>query len=132
MKLQISRRTAWTLFIVLVLLLVAGTTMPSAVKVSIEGRMWQPLPWSKLAHYTLFTLIGLCPVYGAGSTAAWRILLVGLLLAVLTELMQTFVPGRQPHLRDVLVDMGGTSTALLLLRLLPRQDVRPETKKARS
>ncbi|MEJ5990746.1 VanZ family protein [Ramlibacter sp. PS3R-8] len=119
MKRQISKRTAWTVFIVLVLLLVAGTTMPNALKAEIEGRMWRELPWSALAHYTLFTLIGLCPVYGTGRTAMWRSIAVAGLLAVLTELLQSLVPGRHPQLRDVLIDLSGTATAMFLHKLMP-------------
>jgi hypothetical protein len=119
LQFRISRRTAWIIFIVLVLLLVAGTTMPNELKAEIEGRMWRELPWSALAHYTLFTLIGLCPVYGTGRAAAWRIIVVAVGLAALTELLQSLVPGRHPQLRDVLIDLGGTATALFLRKLLP-------------
>lgn len=121
MKLQLPTRTAWIIFIVLVLLLVAGTTMPAGLKAGIEDRMWHQLPWSKLAHYTLFAMIGLCPVYGTGRAAAWRIIVVAVGLAALTELLQSLVPGRHPQLRDVLLDLSGTATALLLRKLLPPQ-----------
>ena len=110
----LSTRTAWFFFIVLVALLIAGTTMPFAVKSGIESHMWRGVPWSALAHFTLFTLIGLCPVYGKGRAAVWRTILVGVGLAVLTELLQSLVPGRHPQLRDVCIDLGGTGFALLL------------------
>jgi hypothetical protein len=119
LQLRITRRTAWIIFIVLVLLLVAGTTMPSALKAGIEDHMWHQLPWSKLAHYTLFAMIGLCPVYGTDRAAAWRIIVVAVGLAALTELLQSLVPGRHPQLQDVLIDLGGTATALFLRKLLP-------------
>lgn len=103
------------------LLLVAGTTMPYELKANIEGRMWRKLPWSALAHFTLFTLIGLCPIYGTGRTAVWRTIGVAVFLAALTELLQSLVPGRHPQLSDVAVDLSGTATALLLYRMvLPR------------
>lgn len=119
MTLRLSTRTAWTLFIVLVLLLVAGTTMPSALMAGIQDRMWDQLPWAKLAHFTLFALIGLCPVYGTGPAAVWRIILVAVALAALTEMLQSLVPGRHPQVRDIVIDLSGTATALLLHRLLP-------------
>lgn len=115
----LTRRTAWIVFIVLVLLLIAGTTMPYELKAGIEGRMWRKVPWSALAHFTLFTMIGLCPVYGSGRSAVWRIVGVALGLAFLTELLQSLVPGRHPQLRDVAIDLSGTATALLLRKLLP-------------
>lgn len=104
--------------------------MPNDLKAKIEGRMWRDLPWSALAHYTLFTLIGLCPVYGTGRFAAWRMLSVAVVLAGLTELLQSLVPGRHPQVRDVLIDLAGTATALLLLKLLPIEST--EMEKARS
>jgi VanZ family protein len=111
---SLSTRTAWFIFILLVALLIAGTTMPSDLMNEIESQMWRKLPWAKLAHYTLFALIGMCPVYGTGRAAVWRTILVGVGLAVLTELLQSLVPGRHPQLRDVGIDLGGTGLALLL------------------
>jgi hypothetical protein len=116
--LSLSTRTAWFIFIVLVLLLIGGTTMPLAVKTGIERHMWHGVPWSALAHITLFTLIGMCPVYGEDGAAVWRTILVGVGLAVLTESLQSLVPGRNPQLRDVGIDLGGTLTALLLRKVL--------------
>jgi VanZ family protein len=118
-KPQLSRRTAWIIFVILVLLLLGGTTMPSGLKSEIEGHMWEDVPWGALAHYTLFALIALCPVYGTGRSAAWRIVLLAVVLAVATELLQSLVPGRHPQSRDVLIDLAGTATALFLRKLLP-------------
>ena len=39
-------------------------------------------------------------------------LIVGI-LAILDELHQMFIPGRGPHLRDVLIDLVGASAAVL-------------------
>ena len=119
MNLQISRRTAWTIFVVLVLLLLAGTTMPSEVKASLENRIWRKVPWGGLAHYTLFALIAMCPVYGGGTSGVWRAICVGVVLAALTESLQSLVPGRNPQFKDVAIDLGGTATALLLRKMLP-------------
>jgi VanZ family protein len=119
LKLQLSRRTAWIIFVILVLLLVAGTTMPNELKSEIEGHFWKDVPWAALAHYTLFTLIALCPVYGTGRSATWRIVLLAVVLAVATELLQSLVPGRHPQSRDLLIDLAGTATALLLRKMLP-------------
>ena len=116
-------RTAWVLFIVLVLLLVIGTTMPADVKNGIESHMWHVLPWSALAHFTLFMLIGLCPVYGNGRAAVLRTVSIGLALAVMTESLQALVPGRSPQVRDVFIDLSGTVTALVLLRLAAAKQV---------
>jgi VanZ family protein len=119
LKLELSRRAAWIIFAILVLLLVAGTTMPNELKAEIEGRMWRKLPWSALAHYTLFMLLGMCPVYGNGRAAALRTIGVAVMLAVITETLQSVVPGRHPQMKDMAIDIAGTATALFLRRVLP-------------
>jgi VanZ family protein len=111
---SLSTRTAWVIFIVLVVLLVAGTTMPARLKTGIESHMWHVLPWSALAHFTLFMLIGLCPVYGKGRAAVLRTVSIGLALAIMTESLQALVPGRSPQVRDVLIDLCGTTLALVM------------------
>lgn len=115
---QLSRRRSWTTFVVLVVLLVAGTTMPVAVKAEIESHIWRNVPWSALAHYTLFALIAMCPVYGSGRAAPWKTVAVALTLAVMTELLQSLVPGRHPQLKDAAIDLAGTATALLLRNMV--------------
>jgi hypothetical protein len=118
-KSQLSRRAAWIIFIVLVLLLIAGTTMPASLKAGIEGHMSRQVPWGALAHYTLFMLIGMCPVYGNGRAAIWRAIALALTLALTTEMLQSLVPGRHPQLKDAAIDLAGTATALILRRLSP-------------
>jgi hypothetical protein len=118
---SISRRTAWFIFVVLVLLLIAGTTMPLAVKSGIERHMWRGVPWSAFAHCTLFALICLCPVYGNGRAGVVRAVMVAVALALLTETLQRFVPGRNPQVRDVFIDLAGTTIALLLRTVFLRE-----------
>jgi len=81
--------------------------MPGSLKTEIEGRLWSVLPWSHLAHFVLFCAIAAVPVYGSGPKAVWAAMLLALLLAVGTETLQYWVPGRHPTLRDVLIDLAG-------------------------
>jgi VanZ family protein len=85
----------------------------------------------KLAHFCEYA------VFGSLFTAnikAWRekivpylfmILFFGLAVPVADELVQTYIPGRNGNLRDVMIDFAGfvlgTSLCALLLRLIIRE-----------
>jgi len=111
------RRTA---LLTAVVLLVAGTTMPGSLKADIEGHLWSAWPWSGSAHFVMFGLIAAIQVYGEGRWAIARAIALGICLAVLTELLQRFVPGRHPLLRDCLIDFSGTVVGLMAVRRLTR------------
>ena len=107
----------WPLFTVLVLLLFVGTLMPGSVKAQVESQLWGVVPWSSVAHFALFGAIGALPVYGSGRGGVLRAVLLALLLATITESMQSVVPGRHPLLRDALIDLAGTFAGLTLRSL---------------
>jgi hypothetical protein len=96
------------ILIALIVVLVVGTTIPGSLKANIEGQMWQGWPWSTSAHFLLFACIAALPVYGQGPGAVFRALSLALLLALVTEGLQAWAPGRHPLLRDVLIDLAGT------------------------
>ncbi|TWO72284.1 VanZ family protein [Caenimonas sedimenti] len=98
----------------LIAALLAGTAMPGDLKAEIEGQLWQTIPWSATAHFVLFALIALCPVYGRGAWTVMRIFALALLLAMVTELLQSLIPGRHPLVRDVFIDLSGTCIGVLL------------------
>lgn len=104
----------WPLFFSLLVLLFVGTLMPGSLKAQVESHFWHALPWSALAHFTLFAAMAMLPVYGTGQSGAWRVVLLGALLAATTESMQSLVPGRYPMLRDGLIDLAGTFAGLAL------------------
>jgi len=104
----------WPLFFTLLVLLFIGTLMPGSLKAEVESHFWHALPWSALAHFTLFAAMSMLPVYGSGQAGAWRAVVLGALLAVMTESMQSLVPGRYPLLRDGLIDLAGTFAGLAL------------------
>lgn len=104
----------WRLaFAALVLVLLAGILLPGDLKADIEGNLWNGFPWSAAAHFTLFAVIAAFPVYGLGRGGIGRALLLALLLAAFTELAQSLVPGRHPMVRDVLIDLAGTTFGLI-------------------
>ena len=78
----------------------------------------------KLAHFTEFALVGfwfmLClRVYTRHFVkyVSWP-LFVGLLVAVLDETVQLYVPGRSSSVRDVLIDFGGVLCGLFAALLI--------------
>ena len=122
--LSFLQRARHVVFGVLVLALVVGTTIPGDMKAGIEGQMWSGIPWSALAHYSLFALIAICPVYGAGWKGRLRAIAIAAVLAITTEVLQNWVPGRHPTVRDTLIDLAGSVTGLVIVALLASR-VRP-------
>ena len=90
----------WPLFTCLVLLLFVGTLMPGSLKAQIESTLWGAIPWSGLAHFSLFAAMATLSVYGNGRAGVWRAVLVAMLFAGATELLQSLVPGRHPLMHD--------------------------------
>jgi hypothetical protein len=97
-----------------ILVLLVGTTIPGSLKGEIEGQLWHGWPWSASAHFVLFAIIAAIPVYGEDRWWVVRATTLALSLAVLTEFLQEFAPGRHPMLRDVLIDLAGTATGLIV------------------
>ena len=109
-----------------ILLLLVGTTMPGGLKADIEGQLWQEWPWSASAHFVLFAFIAGAPVYGSGRSWPLRAFGLAIALALLTEWLQSFVPGRHPMLRDGLIDMAGAFTGVLVSAAWGRRLLRQE------
>lgn len=106
------------LLAVLLIGVYTGTLMPGSIKAEIEGHFWSALPWSAMAHFVLFCAMAALPAYGRGQAALGGAMLLALLVAASTELLQHFVPGRHPLLRDALIDLAGALTGCALqLRL---------------
>ena len=97
----------YALLSLLVLALFVGTLMPGSLKSEIEGHMGSALPWSAMAHFVLFAAMAALPVYGRWWGGFAGALLLALALAASTELLQLWVPGRHPLLRDGLIDLAG-------------------------
>ncbi len=75
----------------------------------------------KCAHFSIFFLLGLelCWLFGmlADRNVILRCLAVGAAVAAIDESIQRFVPGRCGCLTDMLIDLSGAVTGILLLFL---------------
>ena len=116
-----SRRTLLAIWATAILLLLVGTTMPGSVKSGIEAHLWSGWSWSTYAHFILFAVISGIPVYGDERWWIWRSLAFALFLAVLTECLQNFVPGRHMRLHDGVVDLAGATSGMLASSLVGRR-----------
>ena len=75
----------------------------------------------------LFALLApICLIFAKtfGFAAVWKdilfMLMTSLPLAVLTEYIQSFIPGRNPTINDVLIDMSGFLIGSLLSLLIAK------------
>ena len=71
----------------------------------------------KVAHFTEFTCLGLCPSWLITMLERHKALplLYGFLTACVDETIQSFVPGRNPSPIDVAIDTSGVITGMILL-----------------
>ncbi len=104
-------------FALCALLLFVGTLMPGDWRDSIEGRLFPSyFPFSSLAHFALFALM---TGFLRMPPLAWsvgRVMVIVLLLAVSSEVLQHFALGRHPSLRDVVIDLVGAGVGIWLVR----------------
>ena len=73
----------------------------------------------KMAHFTEFTMLGLCLCWLFGMLGKGRLLpfLCGAAAACVDETIQLFVPDRGPSVRDVCIDSCGVLLGVILLTL---------------
>ena len=73
----------------------------------------------KMAHFTEFTMLGLCLCWLFGMLGKGRLLpfLCGAAAACVDETIQLFVPDRGPSVRDVCIDSSGVLLGVILLTL---------------
>ena len=111
---QADRQSPWwyVLFAFLLLVLFVGTLMPGHLKSAVENHLFESWPWASMAHFVLFAAIAALPIYGRGHGAFTQPLVLAMLLAGTTELLQTWVPGRHPLWRDVAIDLSGALAGL--------------------
>lgn len=86
-----------------------GTLMPGPWRDAAARPFELTLDLGLVAHVVLFA--GLClqlPFTRWWAMAWWHVPAIGLGLALLTEGLQSFVPGRHPNLAGVLQDLAGT------------------------
>jgi VanZ family protein len=78
----------------------------------------------KLAHFTIFTIIGFCISMFIGSYDMNKIISTLLSFTLTTgyacidEYIQTFIPGRNGSINDVMIDISGVIIGILLYNIV--------------
>ena len=111
-----SRRLAWTLLVLLLIMLVVGTQMPGAWRSGIEHSLRTPFSLSSPAHLVFFAAIALVLSLRPLTLPRSHVFLSALALTLLIEGLPYFAAGRRPRLWDVAIDMAGTVLALGLAK----------------
>ncbi len=110
-----SRRLAWSLLSLHMLVLAVGTQMPNAWRQGVEQIIQAPFNLSPYAHFVVFGSMALVLSMHPLTWPAGRVLLLALVLALATEAFQFFAIDRHPRWIDVAIDMAGAVLALVLL-----------------
>ena len=111
-----SRVVAAVLLAVITGALFIGGAQPFAVNLI-------PAPWDKFAHLALFALISAAIGLASGRSSVRMVLLAvvgALLLCLLDEWPQGFLPGRNAGLDDLAADLLGAVAGALALALCQR------------
>ena len=103
-----------------IIFLFSSVTTPSTSSI-----YWQDFVVKKLAH--LFEYFFLCLFLiralrgsGMGKWVYLNAIIIAVLYGATDEIHQSFTPGREPHLRDVIVDGAGAYLAVYFLkRIVP-------------
>lgn len=79
----------------------------------------------KIAHFSIYTLVGLL-LMGLMCTFNMKqvnklsiSLIIGVIYAITDEIHQAFIPGRGPHITDVILDTMGVLTGIIIVMLVP-------------
>jgi VanZ family protein len=73
--------------------------------------------WDKVIHFSLFNILG----FFAQAVLSVFALLYGTILAVITELLQKFIPGRAPDIVDFSSNMMGMIIGTSFWELIRRR-----------
>lgn len=115
-----SPRVAWILFALHLLALLIGTQMPGAWRSGVEHSLHAPGSLSSWAHFVVFAGMALVLSVRPLAWPSWRVVLLALALALLTEGLQFFAINRHPRWMDVGIDVTGTLLALGVVALWQR------------
>jgi len=80
---------------------------------------WTNFVAKKLAHIVEYGILGLLS-YRAFGKSKIKALIFVLLYAISDEIHQSLVPGREPSIRDILIDLFGGFVGLWIIKFLPR------------
>ena len=87
----------------------------------IQKEMWDKTSFMirKAAHFSIYTLLGLCASFAVGKRKLFTmkslgVILFGFTYAASDEFHQKFVKGRSCEFRDMMIDTGGVTTGMLI------------------
>ena len=87
----------------------------------IQKEMWDKTSFMirKTAHFSIYTLLGLCASFAVGKRKLFTlkslgVVLFGFMYAASDEFHQNFVKGRSCEFRDMMIDTGGVTTGMLI------------------
>lgn len=87
----------------------------------IQKEMWDTTSFMirKTAHFSIYTLLGLCASFAVGKRKLFTLKSLGVILfgfayAASDEFHQKFVKGRSCEFRDMMIDTGGVTTGMLI------------------
>lgn len=73
-----------------------------------------PAPWDKLVHLALFGVLAGVIYHGLGYHFSWLVVLFCVTLGIWDEWRQLMLPGRSASLGDLLFDLLGVASGLLV------------------
>lgn len=82
-----------------------------------------PAPWDKLAHMAAFSCLSVLLVVAMRPRAIWYPVVWAAAVAVLDELHQLWLPGRQADLSDLVADGAGIGLVCFLLHRMTKSKI---------
>ncbi|MCR4796180.1 MULTISPECIES: VanZ family protein [Ruminococcus] len=86
-----------------------------------QNEIWERTSFivRKSAHFSIYTLLGLCASFAVGKRKLFTmkslgVVIFGFLYAASDEFHQRFVEGRSCEFRDMMIDTGGVLTGMLI------------------
>ena len=110
-----SPRLAWRVSFAAYFVLLSWQLLTPTTIVSAGG-------WDKLIHFLGFFVLAGLALLSAWNTSTNKFLMMLIVYAALTEVLQYFIPGRSFSVLDWVVDSLGILAALKLSRYLPKHN----------
>ena len=120
-----THRICFSLLGLQLLALLVGTQMPEAWRSGIMHTTHAPPIMSSLGHFVLFAGMSMLLAMRPLVMPAWRIVLLALAVALLTEGLQFFAIDRHPRWIDVGIDLTGAVLGVGLVKLAALCFARP-------
>lgn len=111
--------------IVLIVLWLPGDILEAAAQWVRNWLPWQPSPSSdalghtdKIVHFALFAISGGLLAFAWHQLPGWQLWAFMMVLALITEAGQIYIPGRGWDWWDVVADVVGAGVAIILVRAI--------------